>query len=145
MSSSGHKNIIFEQVDLLNLPKHCSEVADSISCLHVIEHIGLGRYGDSLDPNGHIAAFKSLIKLLKKDGMLYVSFPIANSNKIYFNAHRVFESRELFNWIDPDSDIRLERFDYVDDEGNLQLNASLDFNGKKLSYGCGIYSLRKIS
>jgi hypothetical protein len=26
---------------------------DSLSCLHALEHFGLGRYGDPIDPRGH--------------------------------------------------------------------------------------------
>jgi len=35
--------------DLLNLPFDDKSIS-SLSCMHVIEHVGLGRYGDPLDP-----------------------------------------------------------------------------------------------
>jgi hypothetical protein len=38
---------------------------DSISCLHALEHFGLGRYGDRLDPNGHETGFLKLLDMLK--------------------------------------------------------------------------------
>ena len=57
-----------------------SEVCDSISCLHALEHFGLGRYNDPLDPNGHLKGFNNMVKMLKRGGKLYISFPIMKEN-----------------------------------------------------------------
>jgi SAM-dependent methyltransferase len=62
----------------------------SVSSLCVIEHIGLGRYGDPLDPKGTDKAMSELLRVLAADGSLYFSIPIANKNTVYFNAHRAF-------------------------------------------------------
>ena len=40
----------------------------SLSCLHVIEHIGLGRYGDSLDPDGSRKAAVELQRVVAVGG-----------------------------------------------------------------------------
>ena len=144
LKSTGHKNISFIKANLMESNQEQKNITDSISCLHAIEHFGLGRYGDPIDPNGYIKGFNNIISLLKDDGMLYISFPISSSNKVYFNAHRVFEPSDIFNWAGPNTALKLERFDYVDDEGSLHQNAQIKNINFDLNYGCGIYSFRKM-
>lgn len=62
----------------------------SLSSLCVIEHIGLGRYGDPLDPLGSEKAAAELCRVLSREGNLYVSVPVDSECRIYFNAHRAF-------------------------------------------------------
>jgi len=57
----------------LTLP---SDSVSSLSCLHVLEHIGLGRYGDPLDPDGHVKAAGELSRVLAYSGDLYLSVPV---------------------------------------------------------------------
>ena len=59
----GHPNIEFHQEDLM-LWDVGNEITDSLSCLHTIEHFGLGRYGDSINPRGHIIGLENLVKML---------------------------------------------------------------------------------
>ena len=40
----------------------------SLSCLHVIEHIGLGRYGDPIDPRGPECAGREIARVLHAGG-----------------------------------------------------------------------------
>jgi SAM-dependent methyltransferase len=61
---------------------------DSVSSLHSIEHFGLGRYGDSLQYDGHIRGLKNIAACVKIGGILYVSFPIGEE-RIEFNAQRI--------------------------------------------------------
>lgn len=140
LSKSEHPNIEYKEADLMSDVEE--EVTDSLSCLHVIEHFGLGRYGDPIEPKGYILGFKNLIRMLKPGGVLYISFPIGNSNEVHFNAHRVFHPRDIFLWAP--NELNLLRFDLVDDLGALHkdfdvLNCDIDVN-----YGCGIYTFIKI-
>ena len=59
------KNVIFKQADMLNIPEEYNEYCDSLSCLHVIEHIGLGRYGDPLDYFGYEKALSKIFSRAK--------------------------------------------------------------------------------
>lgn len=68
---------------------------ESLSCLHVLEHIGLGRYGDTLSLNGYRSALSNLSKLLKSGGSLYLSVPVGHP-RIEFNANRVLDLSTLF-------------------------------------------------
>jgi len=74
---------------LLNLPFSDGEL-ESVSSLCVIEHIGLGRYGDELDPKGTDKAISELIRVLGIGGNLYISVPIDEKTRVYYNAHRSF-------------------------------------------------------
>lgn len=139
--SCGHKQIKFMQADLMSLDSQQHEITDSLSCLHALEHFGLGRYGDSVDPEGHTKGYANLHKMLKPGGILYVSFPIGKSS-VYFNAHRVFEPHEILKW--SNGLFHLERFDFVDDRGDLHQNQSVE-NVPSVVYGCGIYSMKKIT
>lgn len=139
LNSSGHDNLVFKQSNLMVAGD--KEITDSLSCLHAIEHFGLGRYGDPLDPAGHIKGFANLVGMLKKNGLMYISFPIGKSTEVHFNAHRVFHPREILNW-GADS-LELIRFDYVDDSGNLHKNINLFNIDIDVTYGCGIYTFRK--
>ena len=89
----NHPNIEYARADLMQGTDQ--NVADSISCLHSIEHFGLGRYGDPINPQGHIIAFTNLIYMLKEKGILYLSFPIGSSDQVIFNAHRIFHPQSV--------------------------------------------------
>ncbi|MBC7405035.1 MAG: DUF268 domain-containing protein [Cytophaga sp.] len=144
LTGTGHDNISFLQMDLMRTPNSQVLLVDSISCLHAIEHFGLGRYGDPLNPSGHIVGFNNILKMLKPNGTLYISFPIAFRNEVHFNEQRVFHPKDIFNWADNGNNIELIRFDYVDDHGDLIKNADLNYLPSGLVYGCGIYTFKKL-
>ena len=141
----AHDNIAFIEADLMKIDSRLEAMSDSVSCLHVIEHFGLGRYGDKLDPDGHKKAIGNIISLLKPGGTLYISFPIAAKNKLHFNAHRVFHPRDIFNWNEAVKELELLRFDYVDDVGDLHKDVDLKSFEYDQNYGCGIYTFKKLS
>lgn len=141
IKNTWHPNISFLQADLMS-DTHDFPTADSVSCLHAIEHFGLGRYGDPVDPSGHKKGFRNLLKMVEKGGTLYISFPIANSNEVHFNAHRVFHPLDIFSWAEGEP-VKLQRFDYVDDKGDLHQNHDIINAGIDINYGCGIYSFIK--
>lgn len=143
LEETGHNNIIFTKADLMIDHKSQHEITDSLSCLHVIEHFGLGRYGDPIDPQGHIRGFNNILKMLKKGGTLYISFPIGNRNEVHFNAHRIFHPTDILKWADDPNSLRLERFDFVDDSGKLHRNIDIINESLDVKYGCGIYTFSK--
>lgn len=137
-------NITFRQCDSMQLPDDLAEYCDSVSCLHALEHFGLGRYGDTIDINGHLRGFESLYKILKPHGILYLSFPVG-TERIEFNAHRVFSIRTPLEWAKGRFD--LIGFSYVDDKGDLHTDKTIDAaaisNNFHLHYGCGIFEFQK--
>jgi hypothetical protein len=121
--------------DIASLP-FASGSAPSLSCLHVAEHIGLGRYGDSLDPAGTLKAAAELARVLAPGGTLYFSLPVGRPH-VAFNAHRVHDPREVPAMF---ADLRLDAFAGVDDSGRFhpELRPG-DLAGS--AWGCGLYRL----
>lgn len=76
---SVHENIKFRQADLMN-PQDLGKT-DSLSCLHAIEHFGLGRYTDAIDVDGHNKGIANLVDLVEENGRMYISFPIGKKMK----------------------------------------------------------------
>ena len=144
LQDTGHPNISFLKADLMDETNARANLTDSISCLHAIEHFGLGRYGDSLDPKGYLKGFNNILKMLKHNGTLYISFPIGRANEVHFNAHRVFAPKDIFTWITGDAKLELLRFDFVDDLGQLHKDVDLHNMRTDVEYGCGIYTFKKL-
>lgn len=90
--------VVFRQADLMRsdtLPEHNDYgYCDSLSCLHALEHFGLGRYGDPIDPMGHARGLANMASLLRPGGIFYLSVPIGRE-RVEFNANRVFDPRTL--------------------------------------------------
>jgi len=136
------KNIKFRKLNLNKVNKKLYNYTDSISCLHTIEHFGLGRYGDTIDPDSYIKGFNNLIKMLKPKGLLYISFPISNKSETFFNLERRFNPNDILGWT---KKLVLLNFDYIDDKQKLNLNVNLrSLKKKNIINGCGIYVFRKI-
>jgi SAM-dependent methyltransferase len=123
--------------DILSLPLADASVS-SLSCLHVLEHIGLGRYGDPIDPQGPRAAAAQLARVLAPGGRLYLSAPVGRE-RVCFNAHRVFAPRTLAALLAP---LKLVSFALVDDAGRFRENAVFE-DAAGLDYGCGMLELAK--
>ncbi len=83
------KGLSFIKGSILDLPFKDGEIS-SLSSICVLEHIGLGRYGDPLDSLGSEKAFAEMIRVLAPGGSLYISVPVDDENRVYFNAHRAF-------------------------------------------------------
>ena len=96
--SSQIPGVVFKQGDLMRsdgLPETAGRgYCDSLSCLHALEHFGLGRYGDPVDPTGHERGIANMALLLQLCGTLYLSTPIGRE-RVEFNAHRVFDPRNI--------------------------------------------------
>lgn len=137
-----HKNINFIQADLMNVQD--LKKTDSLSCLHAIEHFGLGRYKDPIDVYGYIKGINNLILLLKKNGFLYISFPIGIKDEVHFNEQRIFHPKSILNIESVKNHMNLIRFDYVDIYGDLHQNCEIDKLQLNL-ISCGIYTFKKVN
>lgn len=138
------KNVSFKQADLMDENNIPLDYCDSISSLHALEHFGLGRYGDPIDPEGHIKGFRNITKMLKKGGIFYFSVPMGRQ-RIDFNAHRVFGMPYLIRMVETDYDIIT--FSYVNDSGdayyNVELTEDMISSSLGCELGCAIFELRK--
>ncbi|MEO8668665.1 MAG: DUF268 domain-containing protein [Bauldia sp.] len=139
-------NVAFTQIDLMApLAAQHLAMCDSLSCLHALEHFGLGRYGDRLDPDGHLTGLANLARMLGEDGILYLSVPIG-PQRIDFNSERVFGMAHMLDLLDR-AGFDLLRFSCVDDDGDLIENQTLSpvlvETNCGVEYGCGIFELTK--
>ncbi|AVQ00240.1 hypothetical protein C7S18_23150 [Ahniella affigens] len=138
-------NIEFRQADM-SAPLNPDLVAccDSLSCLHALEHFGLGRYGDPVDPDAHRRGLRNLHAMLKPGGTLYLSVPIGPS-RIEFNAQRVFALPALLRWVG--EHFTVQSLAVVDDAGELHEQVALEPSAVDRNlgcrYGCAILELRK--
>lgn len=118
---------------ILDLPFEDLEL-ESLSCLHVAEHIGLGRYGDPLDPAGTTTAAAELQRVLAPGGRLLFSLPVGVP-RTCFNAHRIHSPASvppLFG------ELELVEFAGVDDRGRFRRNRQLAELASE-NYGCGLF------
>jgi SAM-dependent methyltransferase len=126
-------NLYSGKADLTHL-QFATNSIESLSCMHTVEHIGLGRYGDPLDPEGDIKAINELKRVVKPGGSILFVTPVGRP-RIMFNAHRIYDPSmiaEFFNGFE------LRQFSLVKDNQTFEYDASLK-SGLEQQYGCGCF------
>ena len=94
--------------------------------MHVAEHIGLGRYGDPLDPDGDLKAMGELKRVLAPGGLLLFVVPVGQP-RVCFNAHRIYSYGQI---VEAFAKLYLEEFALIPDDsidGGLIINATAEF------------------
>jgi len=127
-------NLYFIKGSILNLPFKDNTI-ESLSSLCVIEHIGLGRYGDPIDPFGSEKAIKEIKRVVKVGGIVLISVPVDSENKIYFNAHRAFTREYLLELFDG--------FEVIDEKYIYETKMYESYAPNK-GFGTGLYLLKKV-
>ncbi|CAN5558263.1 hypothetical protein BH10PLA1_BH10PLA1_00720 [soil metagenome] len=129
-----------EAGDLMSIP-FADQSLPSVSCLHVVEHIGLGRYGDPLDPDGDVKAMRELQRIVAPGGSLIFATPVGKP-RICFNAHRIYRAASILEQF---SELSLHEFSLIPDraaDGHVIRNASLDLADQQ-DYGCGCFWFKR--
>ncbi|WP_297276412.1 DUF268 domain-containing protein [uncultured Brachyspira sp.] len=129
--------------DIKQLPFEDNSI-ESISCMHAIEHIGLGRYGDEIDPDGDLKGINELKRVTKNGGNILFAVPVGEP-KVQYNAHRIysydmiieyFEGCKLINYsLIPDNSL--------EDNVGIINNATKELTDKQ-KYACGCFWFQKI-
>jgi SAM-dependent methyltransferase len=130
-------NLESREGDLLNLPFETNSV-HSISCMHTIEHVGLGRYGDPIDYDGDLKAIKELKRVTAVGGNILFVVPLGASPRIFFNAHRIYTKDQV---VDLFSDFKLQEFALIpedENDGGLVVDPDPDLLRRQV-YGCGCF------
>lgn len=129
-----------ETADLTCLPFKDNSIT-SLSCMHTIEHIGLGRYGGSIDPDGDLKAISELKRVLAKDGNLLFVVPIGKS-KIQFNAHRIYSYAQIIDYF---KNLKLVEFSLIPDNAKKIgiINNATQKQSDEQNYGCGCFWFKK--
>lgn len=130
-------NYVSQPASILALP-FADQSLHSLSCLHVAEHIGLGRYGDALDPQGTIKACRELSRVLAPGGNLYFSLPVGRS-RVCFNAHRIHTPAQVLAYF---ADLTFVDFSAVTDEGCMVEHVTPDTMAQAI-YACGLFHFTK--
>lgn len=127
--------------DLTNLPFKDNELA-SVSCLHTLEHIGLGRYGDPIGANGDLTAMKELARVVAPGGSLLVAMPMGKGMRIQFNAHRIYTYESIVSYF-PGFTVR--NFAYIPEESKREalIPNATPADIKDDVMGCGCFWLVK--
>ena len=126
---------------LLALP-FADDAVRSLSCMHVVEHVGLGRYGDALDYDADLKAFAELVRVLAPGGDFLFVVPIGGEARIQFNAHRIYTHELVMRMA---QGLQLIEFALITDDGadeGLVRDAPAAMAGKQ-RYGCGCFHFRK--
>lgn len=126
--------------DLYDLPFD-NECIISLSCMHVVEHIGLGRYGDPIDYDGDLKAIKEIKRVLAPRGDLLFVVPIGK-NIIMYNAHRIYSYKQIIEYFEG---LRLVEFSLIQDDrhgGTIIQNATEEMANAQ-EYGCGLFWFKK--
>jgi SAM-dependent methyltransferase len=129
-------NLSVGQADLTQLPFEDRSIS-SLSCMHVVEHVGLGRYGEPLAPTGDITAMRELARVLAPGGDLLFVVPVGRP-RVVFNAHRVYSLSMI---MDAFSDLELVEFVLIPDsalDGHLIPNADARMVEAQ-RFGCGCF------
>lgn len=140
-ASLNLSNLESEHADITSLPFSENSIK-SLSCMHVVEHIGLGRYGDPIDPAGDLKAISELKRVLAPGGYLLFVVPVGKP-KIQYNAHRIYSYDQIKNYF---NDLQLEEFSLIPDD--CKDHKGIIYNAKKQdadrqSYGCGCFLFKK--
>ncbi len=89
----------FVCADATNLSTIDDGIIESLSALCSLEHFGLGRYGDVIDPEACFKCFHAIQRKMKSGGLVYISVPIGKEH-LEFNAHRVFYPQTVIKEFD---------------------------------------------
>lgn len=125
----------FIQGSILNLPFDDNSIT-SISSLCVVEHIGLGRYGDPIDSFGSEKAIVELKRVVKVAGVIIFSVPVDRVNTVYFNAHRAFTRDYVLNLLDG--------FELVEEKYQYGYELVLNYVPER-GFGTGLFMFKKLA
>lgn len=96
----GHISLDKIDIDLQSLKANTLTEFKSVSCVLESEHIGLGKYGDSIQATGLLYAIEMLISSCSKDPNVDISFPVSNEPGVYFDSGRELDAREVLSFFD---------------------------------------------
>lgn len=114
---------------------------ESLSCMHTIEHIGLGRYGDPIDPEADITACAELSRVLAPAGQLLFVTPVGKRGVIQFNAHRIYTYEQVVALFPT---LTLTEFSFVPEFGTDGIQEHADPAAlTSESYACGLFVFTK--
>lgn len=131
-------NLHFVQGDATNLNQFANESVESLSSLHAIEHFGLGRYGDKIDPDAYVQVINNIKRILMPGGHFYLGVPVGPKDKVVFHAHRIFSIQTILNLFE---DFSLADMAII--QGNDAFTTKVSDYSKIPDYCCGVFDFVK--
>lgn len=127
--------------DIMTLPFEDNSL-ESLSCLHVMEHIGLGRYGDPINAAADLTAISELKRVVKPDGNLIFATPIGGKAKVMYNAHRIYTYELLEKLFEG---FEIADFAVISDSPKAYhfIEHATKADADACNYGCGCFWFRK--
>jgi len=132
------KGLSFRQANCMSMSNIETNSISSMSSFHAIEHFGLGRYGDPIDPLGHEKALDEIQRVVSVGGSIYLGVPVG-VQRLEFNAHRIFDPITIISLFE---DCELVEFSVIDDQDVLHENQAPE-KWRQLSFGCGLFHFKK--
>jgi len=120
------------------------ESTESFSSMHVIEHIGLGRYGDPIDPRGPQKAGREISRIVQPKGKVYISVPVGRP-RVGFNGLWVFHVDEVVRMFEGLDLVELSLVDAVGDfhEAVNPTDVNILEEGSGGDFGLGLFEFIK--
>lgn len=132
------RGLTYIQDDATHLKGLADDSVGSLSCLHAVEHFGLGRYGDPIDPEAPFKAMRAMTRVLAPGGRLYLSTPVGRE-RVEFNSQRIFSPNTIMETL---KDLKLVSFSAVNDAGDFLENEDWTrYAGSR--YACGMFEFTK--
>ena len=131
----------FIQADATELNNIADNSIESLSALCSLEHFGLGRYGDAIDPEGCFKAFHAIQRVVRPGGYIYISLPIGKE-RVCFNAQRVFNTNTI---VEEFKSCHLEEYSVIDltEDPVLIINCDLKKYNDAETSQMGLFCFRK--
>lgn len=130
----------FRRADATNLRGIAENSIQSLSSLHAVEHFGLGRYGDNVDPQAWRKALKSIQRVMGPGGYFYLSVPVGPQNKLCFIAHRIFRPSLIIETLDK---MELLSFAYIHNWKVIEVDIKKNLDNIVHEYDCGMFIFKK--
>lgn len=142
--SASVPGVTFRQADLMAGDSSIANYCDSLSCLHALEHFGLGRYGDTIDPKGYEAGIRNMASIVRPGGVFYLSVPVGQE-RVEFNAHRVFDPNTIVDVAEKNKLLLREFSIFSADNGLVETDATPETLSAvgRMRYGLGIFTFVK--
>jgi len=136
--------VTFRQADLMLPAPALRDYCDSLSCLHALEHFGLGRYGDPIEPRGFERGLASMATLLRSGGVFYLSVPVGSA-RVEFNGQRVLEPQAIIDLAHANS-LELRELTLISQTGEVEAlvpDAALLARLARQRYALGLFIFAK--
>jgi len=94
--NSTHPQVVtFTPDEVRADPKRFLDKFDAVVSISSVEHSGLGRYGDAINPWGDRQAIARAWCMTKKQGNLVLNVPFNQQDALIYNAHRIYGPVQL--------------------------------------------------